>query len=109
MATLDNLYSVIQPSGPFAGRLQAAMVKVSWDVYQEDETTENHTNRLLLAQHLLVDVRGVCEKYYRFIIGHPVLQAEIEDLQNVSDSNILSVVTDLWNIMANVEATDGSS
>jgi len=105
MATLQEIYAIIQPQNPVMGRVMAALVKASWAVLVEDAGTENHANRLALAQKVIADPKPFEAKVWRLFLSNATVQAVIDNLSGLSDNDILYVVqTEQYNTLANMEA-----
>ncbi len=105
MATLQEIYAIIQPQNPVMGRVMAALVKASWAVLAESEATENHANRLALAQKVVADPKTYEAKVWRLFLSNSTVQAAIDNLSGLTDNDILYVVqTEQYNTLANMEA-----
>lgn len=105
MATLQEIYGIIQPQHPVMGRVMAALVKASWAVLNEAPETENHANRLALAQKVIADPKPYEAKAWRLFLSNATVQAAIDNLTGLTDNDILYVVqTEQYNSLANMEA-----
>jgi len=106
MATLQEIYAIIQPQNPVVGRVVGALVKASWTVLGESDQTENHANRLALAQKVVADPKPFEAKVWRLFLSNDTVQAAIDDLSALTDNDILYVVqTEQYNTLANMEAS----
>ena len=106
MATLQEIYGIIQPQNPVMGRVMAALVKAAWAVLSEDAGTDNHANRLALAQKVIADPKTYEAKVWRLFLANATVQAAIDDLSALTDNDILYVVqTEQYNTLANMEAS----
>lgn len=105
MATLQEIYGIIQPQNPVVGRVMGALMKACWVVLNEDAATENHTNRLALANKVIVDPDAYAAKVWRLFLSNATVQTNINDLTALTDSDILYVVqTEQFNSLANMES-----
>ena len=105
MATLQEIYEIIQPQHPVVGRVIGALIKAAWAALLEDAGTANHVNRLALANKVIVSPDAYVAKMWRLFLSNATVQASIDDLTQLSDSDILYVVqTEQFNTLANMEA-----
>jgi hypothetical protein len=105
MATLQQIYGIIQPQNPVMGRVVGALLKAAWAVLAESDQTENHTNRLALARKVVADPKVYEAKAWRLFLANATVQAAIDDLSALADNDILYVVqTQQYDTLANMEA-----
>jgi len=108
MATLAQIYSIVQPSNPAVGRVMAAMFKKVWAVL--DETTgDNLANRLALAQAFIKNPDSVMAPLWRLFLANSTVQNAFADLSTLDDSDIEYIVvndeTQVFDRLANMEAS----
>jgi hypothetical protein len=100
--TLLETRSIKDTNDELRGKFEGAMIRAAWAVFVEAAETENHPNRLAFAKKVLLDSRGMIEKYYLFYLSNTTIQAK---LATATDEEIYyTVYTDLYNSVANADA-----
>lgn len=101
MADLSVLHNMYQTNNDLYNRFEAAFVKASWDVRNEDSGTANHVNRINLADKILFLDETIPSKYYRLLLSNSTIQTNEAES---SDNDILDVVSSFYNQISNLEA-----
>lgn len=101
MSTLNELHDIYQTNGKLMARFEAALVKKSWDIFNEEPSTENHTNRTNLAKLVIASPQNVSKKYYRYFLSDTTIHTKFMDS---TDSEIMTATTNFLNPIANAEA-----
>jgi len=101
MSTLLELHHISQESGELFARFEAGMLYKSWAVIVEDVGTPNHANRLVLAKNTLLNTSPTAKQYFKYFLSDNTIQANLEES---TDVEIMSAITNFYDAMANVEA-----
>jgi hypothetical protein len=99
MATLTELDALIVGCSLLRQRFRAARLKAAWDVINEAETTQHHTERLAWANKIVGDYDKDLDKEYRWACSNAVIQSSGDAS---TDSDINSVVSGFVNAWAGV-------
>lgn len=96
---LTDIYSLVHGNVELQQRFEAARIKASWDVLNEDESTTNHAERLIWANGIIGNTKNnINEEYVRFL-SNSTIQSEGNA---ATDSDIQFVVNSLVNTYAGV-------
>ena len=101
MATLIEIRNLAIAHGDLQAKVEGAMIKAAWDVMNESAETSNHTNRIVLAKKILLDVSTLTKKYYCYFLSNATVQTNGQD---TTDNDIIYVVNSFYDIIANAEA-----
>lgn len=109
MATLQQIYTIVQPQNPIIGRVTSAMHKKCWAVLLEADTVDNHVNRLALAMQFMRNPDPLVPKLWRLFLSNSTVQNAFADLSALSDNDIEYIVvnddTHVFDWLANMEAS----
>jgi len=109
MVTNAEIYETIQPQGEITGRVLAGLMKKAWVVLIEDPSTDNHANRLALAEKVMRAPESLAGIAWRLFLSNATVQASLGDLAAISDTDIDWIwasddVAKLYDALANMEA-----
>lgn len=99
MATLIQLYDLVNSKPQLFQRFLAARMKTSWDVLNEDPATTSHAARVAWANKIVGNFTANADEEYRRFLSNATIQTAGE---NSTDNDILFVVSTFLNVYAGV-------
>lgn len=74
MATLTQIYSLVEGYPDLKQRFLAARLKAAWDILNEAVNTENHANRLIWANWIISNLRNNSDSEYARFLSNTTIQ-----------------------------------
>lgn len=94
-STLANIAGIYSNSS-LRERTKGAMIKASFDIINEDSSTEKHTERLQLAKDIMLDADSYINAFMFFVASNAAVQL----VGGAATDNDLSfVVATSWNLL----------
>lgn len=97
MATLTQLYDLVNGKPQLFQRFLAARMKTSWDVLNEATTTPNHTARTAWANKIVANFTADADSEYRRFLSNTTIQS-LGDA--ATDNDILFTISSMLDSFA---------
>ena len=99
MATYAELYDLLTRESEVKGKVKVAVLVAAKAVYDEDQATPNHANRLAWARQVLVNPGGMADQAFPVLLATYRNQG-VDEIKAASDADIQKAVDDHVNLFA---------